>query len=164
MKHIAKSVKTTWAKTLPLASLVFILSFSDVLAQDHRTDLFVGVWELVGTANVNTNGNVMKAPPGNYKVFGADGSYRFMRFHPQGSCFAQEGSFRVLSDSTYVEQINRALVKQLEGNQYEIDYQVNEEGLLVIEGNVDDFRYREVWRRVSNCGEASASGNPTSGE
>ncbi len=94
---------------------------------------------------------MIKVPPGSYKVFGADGSYHFMRFHPQGSCYVQEGTFAVQSDSTYVERIEWALIKQVEGKAHTITYRLNKNGTLSIEG-MGEIAFQETWRKVVNYG------------
>ncbi|WP_257666839.1 DUF4488 domain-containing protein [Parapedobacter tibetensis] len=139
---------TYWNKGVLLALMLFALPSMQSFSQGNRADLFVGVWELVGMANANTNGEVLKVPAGNYKIFGADGSYLFMQWTPQGSRYVQEGTFNVLTDSTYAEHIKHALNKNLEGNQYEITYRSAEDSTITIEGKIDGFSYRELWRKV----------------
>ncbi|MGK6350321.1 DUF4488 domain-containing protein [Parapedobacter sp. DT-150] len=148
-------MKYTIYKPLPallpyLWAIIALLPLS-TFGQESKADTFFGVWELVGLENSNTQGNTVKIPPGNFKIFGADNSYHFMVVTKAGACYSQTGSFKVLSDSTYVEQIGQALNQSLEGNAYEIQYHFMEDGHLVIAGKVNQVSYKETWRRVSAC-------------
>lgn len=135
-----------------VCTCLFILGFISVSwGREDRADLFVGVWEMVEMSNGSDEGSMVKVPPGNYKIFGADGSYHFMRFHPQGSVYVQEGKFDVLSDSTYVERIDWALMKQVEGKAHTLTYRLNNDGTLSIEGK-GEIVFRETWRKVANYG------------
>ncbi len=133
--------------------LFFFGSFSVSWGQKVPADLFIGVWEMVEMSN--GSGAMVKVHPGNYKIFGADGSYHFMRFLPQGSCYVQNGTFAVQSDSTYIERIAWALIKQVEGKEHTLTYRLNGNGTLTIEG-VGDIAFRETWRKVANYGVTPA--------
>lgn len=134
--------------------LLFLGSFSFSWSQEDPADLFVGVWELVEVSNIA--GSMVKVHPGNYKIFGTDGSYHFMRVFPQGASYVQEGTFAVQSDSVYLERINWALVKQVEGKAHRLTYRLNENGTISIEG-VGEIPFRETWRRVANYNTTSAA-------
>lgn len=114
-----------------------------------KTDLFVGVWEMVSVVNSNTNGSRMRSGGGNLKIFGADGSYLFVQVTPVGSVIAQQGTFSVLSDSTYAEYVETAFNQGLNGLSSQIGYTLDSVGhVLRIQGKVNDFVFDEEWRKV----------------
>ncbi|QBQ41937.1 DUF4488 domain-containing protein [Sphingobacterium psychroaquaticum] len=107
---------------------------------------FVGIWEMVVAEN--ESGIELRVPPGYLKFFGKDGSYMFVIVTPEGAFNSQQGSFKVLSEDIYSENIKFSINPNLRNAASKVSYSFLNEDTLQIKGTVNGVPFVEKWKRV----------------
>lgn len=106
----------------------------------------IGAWEL--TYVEYSDAQVFRTQPGQLKLFESNGSYRFLVVSNTGTFVAQQGSFKVLSDSVYTEDIEFSTNPNLRKVSSKVSYAFINEDTLFVSGSVNGVPFREKWVRL----------------
>ena len=146
-----KKVSTILKSYVLIVLMMIFVGFSSFasierLSKKKVKARLVGVWELVSFGNDDPD--QQQARLGQLKVFDQDGSYTFLQVGSSGTVVAHQGTFRVKSDSTYVEDIEFATRQNLRGVSSTVSYKFTSEEEVLVHGNVGDIIFHEKWRKV----------------
>lgn len=107
---------------------------------------FIGIWEL---ASVEApDGQTYHAHAGQLKCFEANGTYRFLFVSDGGTVVTQQGSFKVLTNKMYKEDIEFSTNPNLRNVSSPVAYEFVNEDTLQLRGSVNNVPFREKWVRV----------------
>lgn len=142
-----------------LRSLLLVVAFTlcvQTFAQDNHESQspLIGLWVLKG---VRIEGSLM--PHGSqstFKLIASDKTFINFTVMPQNSLITAKGTIDFVSDSIFVENIDKSMNSSFNGKSNELQYQLEEENLLYVKFFVEKSStgqnlnqwYEEVWMRV----------------
>ncbi|MBE8722217.1 DUF4488 domain-containing protein [Sphingobacterium pedocola] len=142
--NASNRIKIFFVPLIFVFTLLCIAAGLDVSKKKIKNRFF-GVWELIAIEN---NGKEVPALPGQLKLFGPDNSYRFLVSGATGTFFTQEGTFKILSDIIYSEDIEFSTNQNLRGVSSKVSYTFIDEDVMKVNGSVNNVPFQEKWRRV----------------
>ncbi|GHE30269.1 DUF4488 domain-containing protein [Sphingobacterium griseoflavum] len=110
------------------------------------TSRFIGVWELASMEG--PDGQTYHAHAGQLKCFETNGNYRFLFVSNGGTVVTQQGSFKVVSDKMYAENIEFSTNPNLRNVSSPVTFAFVNEDTLQLSGSVNNVPFQEKWVRV----------------
>ena len=124
----------------------------------------VGLWSLKG---VRVEGALMPhRGQSTFKHIASDKTFMNFMVLPQNSMITAKGTIDVVSDSVFIENIDKSINSSFNGKSNELQYQLEEENLLYVKFFVEKSSigqnlnqwYEEVWLRVEMPEESKNKG------